>query len=194
LVIVRKKNNKSKEIEAPKMANISYEILGSFSHDVTSFTEGFFIQDGNIYESTGSPDERMKSVIGVLDTLSGKLDVKVILEGSQFFGEVAVVLQGKLYQLTYKKQTCFVYDAKTFKNIGSFSNPNKEGWGLTTDGTSLIMSDGTFKLTFINPSDFSIVQALNVKENGYGVEKINELEYVSGYIYANVWMTNDIFK
>jgi glutamine cyclotransferase len=87
-----------------------------------------------------------------------------------------------------------VYDAKTFKKLGQYTFVNKEGWGLTTDGSLIIMSDGTNMLSFVNPDNFQIVRQLSVSENGYALQNLNELEYIEGFIYANVWMTNDIVK
>ena len=84
-------------------------------------------------------------------------------------------MNGKVFQLTYKNQTGFIYDGKTFKNIGKFNYANREGWGLTTDGKSLIMSDGTSYLTYLDPTNFSVIKTLDVAENGYVQEHLNEL-------------------
>ena len=111
-----------------------------------------------------------------------------------YFGEGIVILNNKIYQVTYTTQIGFVYDLKTFKKIGQFNYANKEGWGLTTDGKVLIMSDGTMNLTFIDPETFNVIKTMSVSENGYGLDNINELEYINGYIYANVWMNNNIVK
>jgi glutaminyl-peptide cyclotransferase len=170
------KNNSSEEstIEIRSIPILPYQIIGSFSHDEALFTEGLFVDNGLLYESTGSPANLpfTESLIGVLDTTLGKMDIKVRLDKSKYFGEGSTILNGKLYKLTYTSQTCFVYDAKTFKLINTFKYANKEGWGLTSDGSNLIMSDGTYKITVVNPSDFSKVREINVSENGYGIENI----------------------
>jgi glutamine cyclotransferase len=103
-------------------------------------------------------------------------------------------MKNYLYQLTYTNQVGFIYDAKTFERRGQFAYRNKEGWGMTTDGQNIIMSDGTNNLTYLNPTDFSVVKTLGVTENGFALDFINELEYINGFIYANVWMTNFIVK
>lgn len=177
------------------VANLNYEIIGKLAHDQTAYTEGLLFHDNKIYESTGAPENlpQIKTVIGILDTLNGKIDAKIDL-GRSYFGEGIVILNDKIYQLTYKDQIGFVYDAKTFKQINRFSYKNKEGWGLTTDGTSLIMSDGTNVLTYIDPTTLKPTKTINVTNAGYAEDNINELEYIDGYIYANIWMKNYITK
>jgi glutamine cyclotransferase len=175
---------------------IHYAVTKTWQHDTSLFTEGFVVHDGKFFESTGSPSDlpQARSLIGVADTLTGKLDIKVELDRSVYFGEGIVILNGKLYHLTYKNQTGFVYDLSTFKRIGEFRYTNKEGWGMTTDGIRIIMSDGTSALTFLDPESLKPVRTLKVTENGVACEKLNELEYIKGFIYANVWTTNHIVK
>ncbi len=176
--------------------NINYSVTKYFPHDTTSFTEGFLVYNGQLFESTGSPKEliKAKSLVGITSLATGKIDGKIELDRAKYFGEGIVLLKNKLYQLTYKNQLCFVYDAKSFKQIGQFSYPNKEGWGLTTNGTELIMSDGTANLTLINPTDFKPTRVLSVTENGIPRDSLNELEYINGFIYANIWVSNYIVK
>lgn len=183
-------------VEAPKIPEIKFTVANQYPHDVTSFTEGFYFNDGKLFESTGSPDNvpYAKSVFGSVDLKTGKIDVKAELDKAIYFGEGSVYLNGKVFQLTYKNQTGFIYDGKTYKNIGKFTYTNREGWGLTTDGKSLIMSDGTSYLTFIDPVSFTSTKTLDVAENDRVLENLNELEYIKGFIYANVWMTNTIVK
>ncbi len=181
----------------PPLPVLEYSIVATFPHDTTAFTEGLLIHDGKLFESTGSPDylPKLKSVIGISDLKTGKLDIKVELDKKSYpFGEGMVILNGKIYQVTYKEQTGFIYDAKTFNRIGQFSYTNKEGWGMTTDGTNIIMSDGTNYLTYLDPTDFKVVKVLSTNENGYASDDLNELEYINGFIYANVWMTGNIVK
>src|SRR5262249_16707288 len=110
------------------------------------------------------------------------------------FGEGIAFLKNKLFQLTYETHVAFVYDAGTFRNLGQFKFANKEGWSLTTNDTTLIMSDGTDKLTFVNPDDFHPIRQLQVTLNGVPRDSLNELEYIKGYIYANIWENNYIVK
>lgn len=180
-------------VETPE---IKYTVQNQYPHDITSFTEGFLFHDNKLFESTGAPENlpQTKSLFGVVDLKTGKIDVKAEIDKNIYFGEGIVFLNGKVFQLTYKNQTGFIYDGKTFKNIGKFTYTNREGWGLTTDGKSLIMSDGTSYLTYLDPVSFSVTKTLDVAENGYVLEHLNELEYIKGFIYANVWTTNYIVK
>ncbi len=175
-------------IEIP---TLDYSVVKTFPHDTTSYTQGLIVHDKKIIESTGSPKgmKQTRSVFGILDTLSGKIDIKGELDRDNYFGEGIVVLKNKIYQLTYLNQIGFIYDAKTYKLLGKFSFANKEGWGLTTDGTYLIMSDGTNKLSYLDPTDFKLIKTLEVPYNN-----LNELEFIKGYIYANVYFKNYIVK
>jgi glutamine cyclotransferase len=182
--------------EPASTATLNYSVLGSYPHDIQSFTEGLYVDNGQIFESTGSPEELTYTLshLGPVDTTTGKIVPKASIDPKKYFGEGIAKLDGKIFQLTYKAQKCFVYDAKTYKPIAEYPYANAEGWGMTHDSTHLIMSDGTSKLTFFSPNDFSKVKELNVRENGYAVDKINELEYVDGFVYANIWTTNQIVK
>jgi len=151
------------------------------------------VHDGQLYESTGSPNAQRKSLIGINDLKTGNFIQKVALSDKNLFGEGIVFLKDKLYQLTYKNHVGFIYDANTFKQTGQFAIP-KEGWGLTTDGANVIMSDGTDTLCFLQPGDLKLVKKLAVTENGHRRDSLNELEYIKGYIYANIWVTNYIVK
>lgn len=184
------------ETVTPKTPEIKYTIENKFPHDINSFTEGFLFHDNKLYESTGSPDNlpQTKSVFGDVDLKTGKINVKVELDRNTYFGEGIVFLNDKVFQVTYKNQLGFVYDAKTFKQIGTFNYTNREGWGLTTDGKSIIMSDGTSYLTYFNPTSYAVTKVVDVAENNYVVEHLNELEYINGFIYANIWTTNTIVK
>lgn len=177
-------------------AAMSYSVTNTLPHDTLSFTEGLLVHNGQLIESTGSPDElpQTKSQFGIVDVKTGKIDVKAELDRRTYFGEGIVVLNGKLYQLTYKNKTGFIYNAKTYRRIGQFRFDNDEGWGLTTDGRHLIMSDGTSALTYLSSDSLRPVRVLRVSENGVPVDKLNELEYINGYVYANVWSTNTLVK
>ncbi|HEY0030115.1 MAG TPA: glutaminyl-peptide cyclotransferase [Bacteroidia bacterium] len=176
--------------------SIDYKIIAKLPHDTTSFTQGLVFYKGQLYESTGSPEgvSYTRSVLGPVDLKTGKISVKAELDKNQFFGEGIVILNNKLYQLTYKNQIGFIYDVKTFRQTGRFVYQNKEGWGLTTDGSSLIMSDGTNVLTYLDPVSLKQTKTINVTNGGYAEDKLNELEYINGYIYANIWTKNYIVK
>ena len=175
---------------------IDFVYMKSYPHDTTSFTEGLLIHQGDLFESTGSPAELpwAESLFGIVDLKTGKIDAKVKLDRVKYFGEGITFLNGKVFQLTYKTKVGFIYDATSFKKTGEFTFPGEEGWGMTTDGKYLIMSDGTFKLTYMDPNNLQVIKSVSVTENGYVKENLNELEYIKGYIYANIWTKNTIVK
>lgn len=189
------RSNPGTPITTPATPIINYAVTQYFTHDTSLFTEGFLFHNGQLFESTGSPDDlpQTRSLIGISNLTTGNFSPKIEIDKS-LFGEGIVFFKDKLYQLTYKKQVGFIYDAKTFKKIGEFKYQNKEGWSLTTDGTDLIMSDGTSKFTYIDPVKHSPVKVLNVTELGYPIDNLNELEFIKGFIYANIWNSNIIVK
>lgn len=170
--------------------NINYKVKTTWEHDPNAFTEGLLIHNGILYESTG---REKQSWIGVVDIATGKTDKKVVLD-DQYFGEGMSIINNKVYQLTYTHKIGFIYDLRTFKKLGEFTIPVKEGWGMTHDGTNLIMSDGTDKLTYLDTATLKVVKTLAVTDEIGPVKKLNELEYVDGVIYANLWETNRILK
>ncbi len=178
----------------PAIPVINYTVSDYFPHDTTSYTEGFLVHEGKLYESTGHVDEvpSTRSLFGVVDLHTGRIGVKA--EKENYFGEGIAFLKNKVYQLTYKTQVGFIYDARSFKQIGSFRFDNKEGWGLTTDGVRLIMSDGTDELTYLDPAGLKPVRKLKITENGMRRDSLNELEYIKGFIYANIWYNDHIVK
>ena len=175
---------------------INYSVTGYLPHDTALFTEGLLVHNGQIFESTGSPEEfpDAESLVGIINPFTGKMDQKIRLDKEKYFGEGIAFLKDKLYQLTYLNQKGFIYDTATFKKTGEFSFASKQGWGLTTDGTHLIMDDGSDVLTFLDPSTLKSAKTLKVTMNGIPRDSLNELEYIKGYIYANVWYTNYILK
>lgn len=177
----------------PEVPVLEYTLTAKLPHDTTSFTEGFLFHNGELLESTGSPaGSTFKSVFGIVDMKTGKINVKAELD-KKYFGEGIAVLNNKIYQVTYEDQIGFIYDAKTYKKVGQFNYSNKQGWGMTTDGTYIIMSDGTEVLSYFD-ENFKPIKSLSVKENGYARDAVNELEFINGFIYANIWLTSDIVK
>ncbi len=202
LIVSCNNNNKNpqNEIGGSKPDNfiptLDYKIINTLPHDTTSFTEGLLFYDQQLFESTGSPDDlpQTKSIFGTVDFKTGKINKKVELDKSKYFGEGIVFFKDKVYQLTYKNQVGFIYNSKTYKTLGQFSFQNKEGWGLTTDGTYIIMSDGTNILTYLDPNNLKVVKTISVSNSGYAEDFLNELEYINGFIYANIWTKNYIVK
>jgi glutamine cyclotransferase len=182
--------------QSPQILSLSYTIINQYPHNTNSFTQGLFFYGDTLYESTGSPDylPQTQSVLGPLDLATGNIDVKAKLDRDIYFGEGSTILNNKIYQLTYKNQKGFVYDAKTFEQIQTFDFESKEGWGLTNDGENLIMSDGTDKITYLDPNNFTSTRQISVKYQNNPQYNLNELEYIQGLVYANIYQTNQIVK
>ncbi len=169
------------------VAKYGYQIVNIFPHDSNAFTQGLILVDGNLLESTGQ--EGFSSLRRV-ELESGKILKKVDVP-EPYFAEGLAALNGKLYQLTWQHHIGFIYDAQTFNRLGQF-NYEGEGWGLATDGQSLILSDGSSRIRFIDPASFRVTRSINVTDSGTPVRELNELEYVNGEIYANIWHDNRI--
>jgi glutamine cyclotransferase len=179
-----------------QIQSIGYKIIKTYPHDINSFTEGFLFHNNQLFESTGSPEEfpKTRSVFGPVDLKTGKIQVKVELDRNKYFGEGIVFWKNKIYQLTYKNKIGFIYDSNTFEKTGSFTYPNTEGWGLTTDNKNIIMSDGTNIITYLDPDSLKVVKTQNITFNGSSALYMNELEFINGFIYANIWTTNNLAK
>ena len=167
----------------------SFRIVQSYPHDPRAFTEGLVYADGVLYESTG---EKGRSTLRVIDPKTGII-TKHIDVADTYFGEGITVWQNQLIQLTWQDHIGFVYDRSSLRFLQTFPISG-EGWGLTQDGRSLIMSDGTPTLHFLDPHTFRETRHLQVTENGTPVQKLNELEYIHGEIFANVWYSDRILR
>ncbi|HUC86102.1 MAG TPA: glutaminyl-peptide cyclotransferase [Candidatus Acidoferrales bacterium] len=163
----------------------SYDVVRVWPHDRNAFTQGLVYWDGGLLESTGLNGE---SSLRRVELQTGKVLQRVDVP-SQYFAEGLALLNGKLFQLTWQSHLGFVYDLATLKQEKEFTYPG-EGWGLTTDGTWLIMSDGTDQIRFLDPATFKENRRITVIAHGNGVSRLNELEYIQGEIYANVWGTD----
>ena len=159
-----------------------YQIFNIWPHDSNAFTQGLILVDGKLLESTG---QEGSSSLRRVELETGKVLKKVDV-AEPYFAEGITVLNGKVYQLTWQHQLGFIYDSSSLGRVGEF-NYQGEGWGLTTDGQSLIMSDGSNRLRFLDPASFSVKKTINVVDGQKPVNELNELEYVQGEIYANVW-------
>ena len=168
----------------------SYELVQSYPHNETSFTEGLEIHDGFLYESTG---ENGKSFIYKTTLKTGQI-IKSVKLAEKYFGEGITIFNDHIYQLTYKTKIGFVYDLENMALIDSFHFESAEGWGMTHDEKYLIMDDGTNILTYLDPTTLKTVKKLQVYDDKDAVVYLNELEYSEGYIYANLWTTNLIVK
>lgn len=166
----------------PAPANLNYELVKVYPHDTTSYTQGLEWNGDKLIEGTGL---RGKSVLKVLDTTMNTVGHLVHLD-KEYFGEGTTLFNNKIYQLTWEEHKVFVYDAKTLKKINELYWPY-EGWGLTHNDTSLIISTGGSNIYFVDPNNFSIKKTLGIFDNKEYVTSINELEYVNGKIYANIY-------
>ncbi len=168
---------------------IHYEKIAVYPHDPQAWTQGLFVHEGRLYESTGLNGE---SSLREVDLKTGRIKRQIKLD-ERYFAEGATLLDGKLYQLTWQAGWCFVYDPLTLKQAGQFTYSG-EGWGLTDDDEQLIMSDGTATIRFIDPDRFEVKRKIQVKLKGRALPELNELEYVNGYIYANIWYRDEVAK
>ncbi|MFA6229137.1 MAG: glutaminyl-peptide cyclotransferase [Rhodanobacter sp.] len=166
-----------------------YKIVHVYPHDTSAYTEGLFYRDGYLYESTG---EQGESTVRKVQLETGKV-LQTHDVPSQYFGEGIVDWKGKLVQLTWKSETGFVYDLDGFKLQHTFSYPG-EGWALTRDSKHLYMSDGSSVLRILDPDTLKATGSITVMANGVPVTNLNELEWVKGEIYANIWLTNRIAR
>jgi glutamine cyclotransferase len=165
-------------------------ISNSFPHNKTNFTQGLEWSKGVLYESTGDPSQQGQTKLGTVDISTGNYRKKIGLDAN-YFGEGITILNDKIYQITYTEGKCFVYDKNTLALLKDMVYRG-EGWGLCNDGKYLFMSDGSETLTKRNPIDFSILETIEVSDNNGPILNINELEFVDGLIYANVWQTNAV--
>jgi len=183
--------DKGPDTDTPSIPHIASTVVNIYPHDTAYFTEGLEFYKGQLYESSGGDNEAspFPSAMGILNLQTGKVDTKIELDRSKYFGEGITIFNDKLYWLTWKSGIGFVYDANTFKKISEFKLPAKEGWGLTHDSANLIMSDGTSNLYYLTPDSLKLLNILRITDNSGPVPNINELEYINGYIYANQWET-----
>lgn len=169
---------------------LNYSVVSTLPHNSQAYTQGLVIYNNKVLESTG---QKGHSWIAEVNPGSGQHEKKVTLD-PRYFGEGITVLNDKIYQLTWEEKTGFIYDAKTYKKLGEFKY-NTPGWGLTHDNKNLIMSDGTDKLYLLDTTNLKVVRTLTVTDPaGTKIKNLNELEYVDGYVFANVYETSLILK
>jgi glutamine cyclotransferase len=178
------------------LSNIEPEYLKAetvelFPHNPEDFTQGFEIVNGILYESTGDPDHKGATRVMRKELKTGKVLNETSLDGN-YFGEGITVFNNLVYQITWTSQKCFTYNAETLEKKPTNYNYTGEGWGLTNDGKNIIMTDGSERIYFRDPSSFVVRKIISVYDNKGAIKNLNEIEYVDGLIYANVWMTNKI--
>jgi len=169
-------------------ANLSYRIINVYPHDIHAYTQGLIYEDGFLYEGTGQYNE---SSLRKVNIKTGE-PLRIVNLPGEIFGEGITIFGSKIYQLTYKSQVGFVYDKESFERLQKVYYENKEGWGLTNDESQLIMSDGSNLIYFMDPEYFTETSRLEVYDEKGPVERLNELEYINGKIYANIYGSDDI--
>ena len=172
---------------APEVAG--FEVVAAYPHDPAAFTQGLAIEAGRLYEGTG---QYGASTVRLVDLASGRPQKQRAL-GPRYFGEGIAILGGLLYQLTWQNGVVVVYDVETFE-VERTMQYDGEGWGLTHDGRQLIMSDGSSILRFRDPATFSVTREIEVRSDGVPLTRLNELEYVDGEIWANIWYDDRIAR
>ncbi len=175
----------------PAPVNLTYNIISHHPHDTGAYTQGLELYRGKMYESTG---DFTNSSLRITDYKTGKVEKIHPMGTDKIFGEGITILDNKIYQLTWQSNIVYVYDvADITKPIKTFNWPY-EGWGITNNGTDLIISDGSANLYFVDPASFKVRTMVSVKTNLGAVDNLNELEYVDGAVYANVYGELTIVK
>lgn len=167
----------------------SYKIVARYPHNIASFTQGLEFHDGYLYEGTGKNGRSTLSKINLED--GQVLQTKRL--ASRYFGEGITIVGERIFQLTWQSNIVFVHDLASFETLTSHYHPT-EGWGLAFDGEQLILSDGSDTLQFIDPVSFQVLRTVQVTLEGRPIRNLNELEYINGEVWANVWMTNEIVR
>lgn len=173
-----------------------YRVVNVFQHDSLAWTQGLVFADGSLYEGTGGGAKLTShpalSSLRKVELESGRVLERATLD-ARYFGEGIALLDDRLYQLTWQERTAFLYERAGLVRVGQFAYPT-EGWGLTTDGVELWMSDGTATLYRRDPESFAEVGRLQVHHGGQPVVRLNELEWVEGQVWANVWQTEVVAR
>jgi glutamine cyclotransferase len=170
---------------------IAYTVMAEYPHDTSAYTQGLEFYNGKLYESTGDFEN---SSLRITDYKTGKVEKKHVMGTDKIFGEGITIFNNKIYQLTWENHMVYVYDVNNIdKPVKTFNWPY-DGWGITHNATDLIISDGSAKLYFVNPDDFRLKSTIAVTENGSPVYQINELEYIDGFVFANLYQKDIIVK
>ena len=170
-----------------KVKNYTYKIINKYPHDTKAFTQGLILKDEVLYESTGLYGS---SSLRTVDLKTGRV-TRILNISSEYFAEGITIFNDKIYQLTWLENKGFIYNISNFELVGQFDY-STEGWGITHDDKQLIMSDGSEKLYFLDPTELKVTRSIRVSNNGTPITRLNELEYIDGQIFANVWQTDYI--
>lgn len=165
------------------------KVIAEYPHDPTAFTQGLTVHEGRMYEGTGLYGH---SSLRLVDINTGEIDRVAPLDNA-YFGEGITVFENRIYQLTWRNNTVIVYDTDNLNILKTLAYDG-EAWGLTNDGTHLILSDGSAVIRFLDPESLNVVKKITVKEGGGKVRRLNELEYIQGEIWANIWYKDRIAR
>ncbi len=185
----RQKDQSYSLLKRTKVPIYSVKIINMFPHDPKAFTQGLFYYNGYLYESTGL---KGKSTLRKVDIKSGKVLRKLKLD-QNYFAEGITIYENKIYQLTWQNNIAFVYDLSRFKRLGNFSYRG-EGWGITSNGKDFFMSNGSAVIDCIDPKHFTVVRKINVHDENAAISNLNELEFIRGEIWANIFMDSIIVR
>lgn len=166
------------------------EIVRRFPHNESSFTQGLAFSGDQLFEGTGDPNQSGASLVAKVNLNTGEIGKKIGLDATRF-GEGITILGDQIFQLTWLNHKCLVYNKETLELLKEFDY-STEGWGICTDGKVLFMSDGSERIYVRNPKNFDIIKTIEVYTNEFAIPRLNELEYVNGLIYANIWTSNEI--
>ena len=169
-----------------------FELLDTHPHNPNNFTQGYEFFEDKLYESTGNPRQTNATIVAEINLNTGAT-IREVNQPNPIFGEGITIIESKVYQASWQDEKCFVYDLEGL-NVLDTLNYQGEGWGLCNDGANIIMSNGTNKLTFRDPKYFEVIKTIEVHSDRGPVTNLNELEYVNGRIYANVWMSEQRFQ
>lgn len=182
----------------PPPQPITFRVDSVYPHDSFAFTQGLEYYKGKLFEGTGHPDRIHKTSLRIVDIKTGKPEKEYITPDSTIFGEGITIFRNKIYQLTWQSHIIVIYNLNDITHPISTYPWNYDGWGLTNDGTNLISSDGSSKLYYMVPDEFKkemkITKILTVSDNNGELDSLNELEYITGYIFANRWYNDHIYK
>jgi glutamine cyclotransferase len=180
-----------KDLIPKETPRIAYSIVNVYPHDTSAYTQGLQLYNGKLYEGTG---DFASSALQIVDVKTGRVEKKHPMGTNKIFGEGITIFKGKLYQLTWQSNVVYVYDVNNIdKPIKTFTWPY-DGWGLTNNGSDLIVSDGSANLYFVDAETFKVKTTVAVTEDGRPIDSINELEYIDGFVYANVYQSDFIVK
>lgn len=175
----------------PAPVKLNYTVLAQHPHDTSAYTQGLELYNGKLYEGTG---DYASSSLRITDWKTGVVEKKHLMGTNKIFGEGISIIKNRIYQLTWESNIVYVYDLNNIeKPVKTFNWPNP-GWGMTNNGKELIISDGSANLYFVDPENFKILNTIAVVSNEGAIDDLNELEYIDGFVFANVYQTNDIVK